>query len=240
MSRNINVCGTICTECGYYPDDCHGCKEEEGKIFWTEYTGEPVCGIYQCCLREKGYVNCSQCKELPCARYDLEDPTKSSEENQEDLRRQLDTLEEYRQFEELVNGLTRKDQNQAYANFQILEKKSRESDAIYPFFGTFAEMISSSNSYVRTRGLRLIAANVRWDADNRMDEIVDEYVRHISDEKPITARQCIQSLPEIAQYKPELKETIVEALYGAKVGHYADSMRPLVQKDIAEALKKIR
>lgn len=44
-------------------------------------------------------------------------------------------------------------------------------------------MIDSDNSYIRTRGLTLIACNAKWDKDNKIDEIIDEYLKHIEDVK---------------------------------------------------------
>ena len=101
-----------------------------------------------------------------------------------------------------------------------------------------ADMINSDNSYIRTRGLTLIAYNAKWDKDNKIDEIMDEYLKHMEDVKPITARQCIQLLPMIAK-KPELKEDIVTTLQKVDVSIYADSMQPLVYKDIQNSLAEI-
>ena len=91
----------------------------------------------------------------------------------------------------------------------------------------------------RTRGLTLIAYNAKWDKDNKIDEIIDEYLKHIEDVKPITARQCIKLLPMIAKNKPELKCDIVAALQKADTSIYADSMQPLVYKDIQNSLAEI-
>jgi len=44
----------------------------------------------------------------------------------------------------------------------------------------------------------LIAENVRWDEQNRMEDTMDEYLELFNDEKPITIRQCIQSLGKVA------------------------------------------
>lgn len=63
---------------------------------------------------------------------------------------------------------------------------------------------------------------------------------HITDVKPITARQCIKLLPIIAKYKPELRNDIISALHKANICVYDDSMQPLVYKDIQKALKKIQ
>ena len=45
-----------------------------------------------------------------------------------------------------------------------------------------------------------------------VDEIIDGYLKHITDVKPITARQCIKLLPMIAKDKPELRNDICSAL----------------------------
>ena len=98
-----------------------------------------------------------------------------------------------------------------------------------------SDMLESDNSYIRTRGLTLFAYNAKWDRANKIDEIIDGYLEHITDVKPITARQCIKLLPMIAKDKPELKEDILSALHRADVSFYEDSMRPLVYKDIQKA-----
>ena len=41
---------------------------------------------------------------------------------------------------------------------------------------------------------------------------IDEWLNHIEDEKPITARQCIKDVVMRAKYKPELIDVILEAL----------------------------
>lgn len=64
-------------------------------------------------------------------------------------------------------------------------------------------------------------------------------MKHITDVKPITARQCIRLLPKLTKYKPELKEDILSALHKADISIYDDSMQQLVYKDIQKALKEI-
>ena len=102
-----------------------------------------------------------------------------------------------------------------------------------------AGMLDSENSYIRTRGLTLIAYNARWDSNHKVDELLDAYLRHITDPKPATARQCIRLLPMLANDKPELKQDIVSALLKADPSRYSGSMRPLVQADIQKALSEI-
>ena len=132
-----------------------------------------------------------------------------------------------------------KNNNIAYKALQELQKECEETDRIYPYMDRLSDMLDNDNSYIRTRGLTLIACNAKWDKDYKIDEIIDNYLKHITDIKPITARQCIKLLPIIAKDKPELRNDILSALHKANVCIYDDSMQPLVYKDIQKALKEI-
>lgn len=133
-----------------------------------------------------------------------------------------------------------KNNNVAYKALQELQKESEETDCVYPFIDRLSDMLDSDNSYIRTRGLTLLAYNAKWDKEYKVDEIIDEYLKHITDVKPITARQCIKLLPIIAKHKPELKNDILSALNKANISIYDYSMQPLVYKDIQKALKEIK
>ncbi|MEA4928863.1 MAG: SufBD protein [Candidatus Limiplasma sp.] len=140
---------------------------------------------------------------------------------------------------ELVEGLHAKDNQEAYACLKALLAESESGNAVYPYFGVFAEMLDSENSYLRSRGILLIAANARWDTDQHMDECIDTYLRHTEDVKPITAWQCIQALPAIAQAKPDLVPDILQALRHVRTYRYRDTMQPLLQQDVALAIAQI-
>ena len=133
-----------------------------------------------------------------------------------------------------------KNNTTAYKALQNLQKESQETACVYPYMDRLSDMLDSDNSYIRTRGLTLLAYNAKWDKDYKIDEIIDKYLNHITDVKPITARQCIKLLPIIAKYKPELRNDIISALHKANICVYDDSMQPLVYKDIQKALKKIQ
>ena len=133
-----------------------------------------------------------------------------------------------------------KNNNVAYKALQLLQKESEERNCVYPYMHRLSDMLDSENSYIRTRGLTLLAYNAKWDKDNKIDEIIDKYLKHITDIKPITARQCIKLLPIIAEYKPELKNDILSALHKANISIYDDSMQSLVHKDIQKVLNEIQ
>ena len=143
-------------------------------------------------------------------------------------------------IEETFELLFDKNNNVAYKALQELQKESEETDCVYPFIDRLSDMLDSDNSYIRTRGLTLLAYNAKWDKEYKVDEIIDEYLKHITDVKPITARQCIKLLPIIAKHKPELKKDILSALNKANISIYDYSMQPLVYKDIQKALKEIK
>ena len=45
----------------------------------------------------------------------------------------------------------------AYRALQELQKESAETDCVYPYMDKLSDMLDSDNSYVRTRGLTLLA-----------------------------------------------------------------------------------
>jgi len=140
---------------------------------------------------------------------------------------------------ELINGLFYKNDKAAYKCLKELISASEKDNGVYQFFDIFSEMIDNDNSYIRTRGLLLISANAKWDTDYKIDEIIDKYLHHIMDDKPVTARQCIKALPNIAKFKPDLVDEIHSALNKANSQRYADSMQSLIYNDIRTALKDI-
>ena len=141
---------------------------------------------------------------------------------------------------EIFELLFDKNNSVAYKALQKLQKEGEETDCVYPYMDRLSEMLDSDNSYIRTRGLTLIAYNAKWDKEYKVDEIIDEYLKHITDVKPITARQCIKLLPIIAKHKPELKNDILYAISKANKTIYDYSMQPLVNNDIQKALKEIK
>lgn len=141
---------------------------------------------------------------------------------------------------EIFELLFDKNNKVAYKALLELQKESEETNCIYPYMDKLSSMLDNDNSYIRTRGLTLIAYNAKWDTNYKIDEIIDKYLQHITDVKPIVARQCIKLLPIIANHKPELRNDILSALHKANICIYDDSMQPLVCKDIQKALKKIQ
>ena len=134
----------------------------------------------------------------------------------------------------IVANLTSKNDKFACAFADKIISESRETDEWYGFFDVFASLLHHPKSYVRNRVLHILAANVPWDVENRFDEVLPDFLAHITDEKPITARQCIQALARVGIANHKYIPTILSALEEADLSKYKDSMRPLIEKDIAQ------
>lgn len=148
----------------------------------------------------------------------------------------MENIDLTKTFEMLIS----KDNNAAYEALRILQDLSEKTDTLYPYIDQLSNMLDSDNSYIRTRALTLIAYNAKWDKNHKIDKMIDKYLHHITDVKPITARQCIKMLPVIAKSKPNLKEDITYALHKANVCRYSDSMQQLIYNDIQKALSEIK
>ena len=136
--------------------------------------------------------------------------------------------------ENIIAKLTGKDDKYACAFADKIISESQETDEWYEYFDDFASLLGHPKSLVRNRVLYILAANAQWDEENHFDSIISDFLIHITDEKPITARQCVKALAQIGLAKPQYIPRILSCLKSADLSRYKDSMRPLIEKDIAE------
>ena len=132
----------------------------------------------------------------------------------------------------MITVLTASDDKYACAFADKIISESWETDEWYDLFEEFASLLNHPKSLVRNRALTILAANAQWDDENKFDAVIENYLSHITDEKPITARQCVKALAQIGQAKPQYVPMILAALRSANLSKYKDSMRPLIEKDI--------
>lgn len=140
----------------------------------------------------------------------------------------------------LVDWLSLKDDNIRYQAFLFLQNRSAFFDDVYPYWDIFRNKLKSNNSYQRSIGLMLIAENTKWDTENQMENTIDEYLELLKDEKPITIRQCIQSLGKVVQYKPGISNKIADRLISFDFTAIKETMRKSVLLDILNVLLLIR
>ena len=73
----------------------------------------------------------------------------------------------------------------------------------------------------------LIADNVQWDTAGKFDAILDAYLAFVDDEKPITVRQCVQSLARIVPHKQHLISRIQAKLLAVDLSSRKDTQRKI-------------
>lgn len=143
-------------------------------------------------------------------------------------------------IEKLVEWLALKEDDIRFQAFLLLQAKSRLDSSVYPFWDVFRMKLRSNNSYQRSLGVMLIAENVQWDDERKMQDTLTEYLGILQDEKLVTVRQCIQALRIIVQKEPGYNKDIAEALLAYDIMSVRESMRKLILQDILYVLLEIR
>jgi hypothetical protein len=144
------------------------------------------------------------------------------------------------ELHQLIDWLSEKDDKIRYQAFLLIQSRSSSFDDIYGYWDVFCQKLKSDNSYQRSIGLMLIAENVRWDNENKFEKIMDDYALHFNDDKPITVRQCIQSLQKIIPFKKQMHFIIADKIMDIDISSIRATMQKLVLLDILEILAMIR
>ena len=138
---------------------------------------------------------------------------------------------------EIILKLRDKDDKAAYEYSKLLGAESAQSDKYLPMIPQFADMLEDKSSYVRARGFILICNQARWAKDGQIADVFDRMRVLLYDSKPTVVRQCLQALHEVALYRSEMSDMIIDAVDKIDVSKYKDSMSPLIEKDIKELMK---
>ena len=119
-------------------------------------------------------------------------------------------------MQEIVAKLTAKDDKYACAIADKIISESQDTDEWYEYFDEFALLLN-----------------------HRFDAILDDYIAHVTDDKPITARQCIKALAQVGMAKPQYIPRILSCFQEADLSKYKDSMRSLIERDMTETKKAL-
>lgn len=145
---------------------------------------------------------------------------------------------EYIKF--LVPLLSEKNDEIRYAAFLVLCERSELQPDVYPYWDVFVNKLSDENSYQRTIGVTLIGANIKWDEKKKFARIFQSFMSLCNDEKFVTSRLTIQTIPVWAKYVPELLDRTVAELVNINGKNLKESQRKLILLDIINALIAIR
>ena len=142
-------------------------------------------------------------------------------------------------MQDIIAKVTAKDDRYACAITDKIISESRDTDKWYEYFDEFASLLNHPKSLVRNRVLNILAVNAQWDDENHFDKIISDFLVHVTDDKPITARQCIKALVQVGAAKPQYIPRILSCFQEADLSKYKDSMRPLIERDMAETKKAL-
>ncbi|MEN6418689.1 MAG: hypothetical protein ABFC73_07180 [Clostridiaceae bacterium] len=140
----------------------------------------------------------------------------------------------------LVPLLALKEDDIRYQAFLLLKERSGIEADVFPYWLTFLDKLNSGNSYQRSIGLMMISENARWDNEGKTAAALEAYCNGLSDEKPITVRQCVQGLKPIVNAHPELCGGVSAHLLALDLTAIKETMRKLVLLDILDVLLLIR
>ena len=138
--------------------------------------------------------------------------------------------------ENIIEKLTAKEDKYAWAFAEKIISESKLTDEWYEYLDLFSSLLDHTKSLVRNRAINILAANAQWDDDNKFDQIMPKLLECVTDEKPITARQCIKALAQIGTAKPQYIPQILLCFSNANLSKYKDSMRLLIEKDMEETI----
>ncbi len=90
----LSTCGLKCDECEFFNKTCAGCRSVKGATFWAvDMIPTKVCPLYDCAVNQRGYHDCGDCSELPCATFlGMKDPSITDEEHQRMLGVRINIL----------------------------------------------------------------------------------------------------------------------------------------------------
>lgn len=133
--------------------------------------------------------------------------------------------------DKLISGLCDPDNGKAYALTLSMLSRSAASDELAGAIPALLPLLSHSSSYVRIRAFQLITAQARWGALTSED--LDTLLALLRTDKPAAVRQYLAALQTPAQAQPSLRDQLRAGLQTMDLSRFRDSMRPLIERDIA-------
>ena len=119
---------------------------------------------------------------------------------------------------------------------KITESKVDWFEDAYPIM---LSKLSDENSYQRSIGLMVICNIAKSDKTNRIENDLSHILKHTSDEKFITSRQCIQNIWKIAIVNEKNCKTIIDHLKILFIKCDGEKHYNLLRQDILQSLNEI-
>lgn len=143
---------------------------------------------------------------------------------------------------ELVNQLmTSKDIMVYYHSYYVVSRASEIKPQIfYTYWDSFVSLLSNNNSYKRDIGMTLIANLISVDEERKLDNIFNEYIKCINDEKFMTAQCCVKNLKKIVQQRADIIDKVVQILLQIDdITSYPQRQKELLKYDVLAIFESV-
>lgn len=132
--------------------------------------------------------------------------------------------------------MTNKDIMVYYHSYYILSRASEINPQLfYMYWDDFVTLLDNNNSYKRDIGMTMIANLIIVDIDKKFDNIFDEYINCINDEKFMIAQCCVKNLKRIIQQREDLIGEVVQILLRIDdITSYPQKQKELLKYDVLD------
>lgn len=128
-----------------------------------------------------------------------------------------------------------------YNSYYVLAHASEiKPELFYEYWEEFTSLLSHKNSYHRDIGMILIGNLIAVDTNNKLDDVFDEYIKCINDEKFMTTQCCVRNLKKIVKYREDMMGEIGNmVLHIEDITSYTKKQTELLKYDILDLLDSI-
>jgi L-ascorbate metabolism protein UlaG (beta-lactamase superfamily) len=102
----------------------------------------------------------------------------------------------------------------------------KNPEVLYPYFDNIANLLDSSNNFIKWGAIITIANLAAADSENKLAGIYEKYFSLINSESVITAGNVVGNAWKIVLKDPGLEEDITERLLGVEKNIYLNKGRP--------------
>jgi hypothetical protein len=91
---------------------------------------------------------------------------------------------------------------------------------VYPHFDALAGLLKSDCKIVRWNAMQIVASLAEVDKERKLDAVLDDYLGFIRGHNLISAANTIRGAGQIARFRPDLLDRIIEAILEVEQATY--------------------
>jgi hypothetical protein len=137
---------------------------------------------------------------------------------------------------ELLQGLKSRNETVRYNCSKTLMIISRErGELLYPSWAYLVEFLDSENSYQKMAAVNLLANLVKFDTENRFEQLLKNYFDLLDDKSMILGIYVASNAGKIVNSKPQLEKQITKLLLDIDNTHHSGDRKELIKAGAIEA-----